>query len=154
MSFPEATSQSALHEPVAAEVIPIPDDLVSLLRRLFLGRTAYITYTIWWLRIRKKNLWRDGWGNAYPMNHAPLAPCVPFCRQARKWCPPATLSQHVPQTGKYDCLARYCSCVRPFPSPRSASCMLPRCSPRHSFEYPIDLQCTQRNKKVTHGKGG
>jgi hypothetical protein len=88
----------------------------------------------------------------YPMNHAPLAACVPFWRQARKWCPPATLSQHVPQTGKYACLARYCSGVRPFPSPRSASCMLPRCSPRHSFEYPIDLQsthtyATQRNNK-------
>jgi hypothetical protein len=36
----------------------------------------------------------------YPMNHAPLSAYVPFCRQARKWCPPAKLSQHVPQTGK------------------------------------------------------
>lgn len=100
MSFPKATGQSALHEPVAAEVIPILDDLVSLLRRLFLGRAAHITYTIW--RLRKNIFGREKLGKKtlYPMNHAPLAPCVPFCRQARKWCPPATLSQHVPQTGK------------------------------------------------------
>ena len=59
MPFPKATGQSALHEPVATEVIPILDDLVSLLRRLFLGRTAYsITYTIWWLF--RNYLWKRG----------------------------------------------------------------------------------------------
>ena len=101
MSFPKATGQSALHEPVAAEVIPILDDLVSLPRRLFLGRAAQIY--VCHMAIKKGPLWKRkvrGKKTLYPMNHAPLAPCVPFCRQARKWCPPATLSQHVPQTGK------------------------------------------------------
>lgn len=152
MSFPKATGQCALHEPVAAEVIPILDDPVSLLRRLFLGRTAYITYTIWVVNKKKTFVGRKkSWENTYPMNHAPLAACVPFCRQARKWCPPAKLSQHVPQTGKYNCLARYCSGVLSFPSPRSALCMLPKCSPRHSNEYPIDLQCTQQKGHAWRG---
>jgi hypothetical protein len=46
MSFPMATSQSTLYEPVATKVIPILDDLVPLPRRLFLGCTADITYTM------------------------------------------------------------------------------------------------------------
>lgn len=40
MSFPKATGQRALHEPVAAEVVPVLDDLVPLLRMLLLGRTT------------------------------------------------------------------------------------------------------------------
>ncbi len=43
VSFPMAASQSALHKPVATKVIPILDDLMPLLRRLFLGCTADIT---------------------------------------------------------------------------------------------------------------
>ena len=41
-SFPMTTSQSALHEPVAAEIVSVLDDLVPLLRRLLLGRTTHI----------------------------------------------------------------------------------------------------------------
>ena len=41
MSLPMATRQSALHEPVAADVVSVLDDLVALLRRLLLGRTTH-----------------------------------------------------------------------------------------------------------------
>ena len=40
MSFPKATGQCTLHEPVAAEVVSVLDDLVPLLRMLLLGRTT------------------------------------------------------------------------------------------------------------------
>jgi hypothetical protein len=46
---------------------------------------------------------------------------------------------------------------RPFPLPRFASCTLPRCSPKHLFEYPIDLQTakqrtTSRKKRRRQGE--
>lgn len=47
MSLPMATRQSALHKPVTAEVVSVLDDLVPLLRRLFLGCTTHThTYMV------------------------------------------------------------------------------------------------------------
>ena len=111
MSFSMATGQSALYEPVSAEVVSILSDLVPLLRRLLLR--CSIQFGLYMCVNKHIEMCEEGdvpgvgWGwwvmvggCTYPTNHAPLSAWVPFCRQARKWCPPATLSQHVPQTGK------------------------------------------------------